>query len=652
MNDDARYQLRWQHSSGNVQSEATLATENTKDSPSKTSSNPAIQYVAFGTAQNGYDPILQINGVNPTSYFYAAQRGFSSQYDLTISNLNWQGDHTLKTGFKFKRVTLEDRDAGTEPLYAYYVTPTPLNPGDPAAGIDANPFQVTFGARGDPSISTTATSQNKQFGVYFQDDWAVTSRLVLNLGVRYDFEKTPSYTGYKTPQKYVDAIDAAATNGCAHSTPAEQAACPFYFNGAYHGADLAAGQTYRDTLRNAGINIDNYIGNGHNRKDPSSGIQPRLGFSFDLQGDQHHVVFGGVGRSYDRNVFSILEHESNKATLYVPTVHFFRDGTGCTGGTDPSCVAWDPKYLTADGLRDLANTLQPPNFGEMHFLNNRLKTPYSDQFSIGMRNRVGEWNTSITLARINSYDGLIATASNFYGDGTWQWWGPNVPGGYEGSYWGPDWAPIHNANGTQAGQGTLYLFDNAKKTTNTQVLVSLDKPYTVESHWSASIAYTYSSAYEKLESNGDYQLDFGHPSQAPFALSGNVPRHRLVAVGSIDGPWGLNFGGKLVLETPKAFQGCDGVNAVSDGFNYSCYTLGTYPTNTLGYKNVDLQVSKSLNLPMDSAFTLRVDLLNATNAHNFAFLTYGSQPKVPRYVTDGNITGVPRTLKVSLNYKW
>jgi hypothetical protein len=199
----------------------------------------------------------------------------------------------------------------------------------------------------------------------------------------------------------------------------------------------------------------------------------------------------------------------------------------------------------------------------------------------------------------------------------------------------------------------LFLFDNAKETRNTQLLLSLEKPYTVESGWSASIAYTYSNAYDRLEDNGDYQLDYGFANQWPTVHSRDVPRHRLVAVGSIDGPWGLNFGGKLVLETPKAFVGSDGTTTVpSDGFNYTYYQTGWYPTDTLGYKNIDLQVTKSLKLRNDSAFLLRVDLLNVANWHNFAFLTDDTWPNPPRYLTEGNITGVPRTLKVALSYKW
>jgi len=62
------------------------------------------------------------------------------------------------------------------------------------------------------------------------------------------------------------------------------------------------GQTYAQTLAKGGVNINDYISNGHNRSTYMGEFQPRLGFSFDLNADQKHVVFGGYGRSYDRDL--------------------------------------------------------------------------------------------------------------------------------------------------------------------------------------------------------------------------------------------------------------------------------------------------------------------------------------------------------------
>ena len=103
------------------------------------------------------------------------------------------------------------------------------------------------------------------------------------------------------------------------------------------------------------------------------------------------------------------------------------------------------------------------------------------------------------MVRILSKNGLVASLANFFGDGTWYWYDSGRWSGYD-------------ALPPNAGGGSLYLFDNAKATRTTQVLLALDKPYTRESGWSASFAYTYSHAKERLEFNGDYQLDYASPA--------------------------------------------------------------------------------------------------------------------------------------------
>ena len=139
----------------------------------------------------------------------------------------------------------------------------------------------------------------------------------------------------------------------------------------------------------------------------------------------------------------------------------------------------------------------------MHFINNNLDTPYSDQATLGMRNRVWGWNTSFAFQYITSYDGVIASNANFFGDGTWYW--------YDSFRWAAfGGAPIANA-----GAGNLFLFDNAKATRTKQLLLSAEKPYTPESGWALSIAYTFSDAKERLEFNGDYQFDYAFTSNGP-----------------------------------------------------------------------------------------------------------------------------------------
>jgi hypothetical protein len=255
-----------------------------------------------------------------------------------------------------------------------------------------------------------------------------------------------------------------------------------------------------------------------------------------------------------------------------------------------------------------------------------------------MRNKLGDWNTSVAVARILSHDGLIASLGNFYGDGSWYWYDSFRWSGYDGL--------VANAGG-----GSLYLFDNAKESRTTQLLVSLEKPYTAQSGWSASVAYTYSHAKERLVSNGDYQFDYAHPQLSPFVLSNQLPTHRLVAAGSIDVPWGFIVGAKFVLETPKPLAAFDGVGTEpANGVNYNYLKISQFPKDRFGYRTLDLQVTKNFSLPGSTALQLRLDALNVLNTRNYAFL-FDGYPGRPYYYTDGDITGVTRTIKLTVSVK-
>ncbi|PAM54623.1 hypothetical protein CEJ63_21990, partial [Acinetobacter baumannii] len=88
----------------------------------------------------------------------------------------------------------------------------------------------------------------------------VNDHLQLNIGLRWDYEKTPSYLDFVTPQAVVDAIYSQDPRG-------------------------PAGQTYADSLALGGLDISDYISNGHNRKAFKDAWQPRLGFSYDINAD-------------------------------------------------------------------------------------------------------------------------------------------------------------------------------------------------------------------------------------------------------------------------------------------------------------------------------------------------------------------------------
>jgi outer membrane receptor protein involved in Fe transport len=616
-NNDKRYDLTWEHSADAWYNSLKFTYENAFFAPTPIILGDGAAYAP----DFNKNTLILVTGNSPLAQQNKGQKGPGFSDDLTFNDLQWYGDHEVKVGVSYKSVKLVAQDSGdSNALFNYLVTPQ---------GTENIPYQVQFGSP-SPGISPVATSTDKQYGAYFQDNWTVNNHLTLNLGIRWDYEKTPSYLNYVTPANVVAALNSQDPNA-------------------------PAGQTYAQTLALGGININNYIGTGHNRSQPKNEWQPRLGFSYDIDGDQNHVIFGGAGRAYDRDLFETLQVEQTKQALSQPTLLFNTPDSPCSVGIN-TCFAWNPAYFDIPTLQSLVSG---SNVGkEVDMLNNNLKAPYSDQFSIGMRNKIGDWNTSVALADIRSYDGLVFTLGNRYPNGAFwqnggQPWGNGVPG-----------------------FGSLIIGNNGLETHLQQLLISIGKPYTHESGWGATIAYTYSHA-TKNNDNGDptdqYAFDYATIGHYPFVAAPQVPRQRLVATATLDGPWGFVFGGKLTLATPlpDVNLACFGATPTNMDGNPAngggCQGVGVFPPGNgrflvggkiFGYRDIDFQATKDFTLHGNLGAYVRIDLINAFNWNNYvdyleSWGSNGKMNKVPViYNPTGDITGYPRTLRVSMGLRF
>src|SRR3546814_5024610 len=87
----------------------------------------------------------------------------------------------------------------------------------------------------------------------------------------------------------------------------------------------------------------------------------------------------------------------------------------CDPAASTNCIPFDPSLMTPEGIAAYV-AANPRSGGEVNLLSNDLKTPYSDQFSLGMRNLVQlwgqDWNTSVTLSHIRSKDGIYFRLGN------------------------------------------------------------------------------------------------------------------------------------------------------------------------------------------------------------------------------------------------
>ncbi len=383
------------------------------------------------------------------------------------------------------------------------------------------------------------------------------------------------------------------------------------------------GQTYAQTLALGGVDVNEYISNGNNRDAFTDAIQPRVGFSFDLTGDERHVLFGGAGRAYDRNVFDYMSLERSKGTFPRYVRRFDAPGNPCTVGVEQDCLTWDPAYFEDPAALEALVAANPQLGREINLIHNDLKTPYSDQFSLGIRNRLqlGEydWNTSATLAYIESHDGIVFLLGNRWPDGSFR--GENVGGAFvphpEWIWGGQPWG-----NGLP-GIGTLLVAKNGIETRTKQVLLQAEKPYTRESGWSVTLAYTYTDAEENRTNSAfndeHYIFDYADVGGFGWHDAIGVPRHRFVGTGIWDARWGLTLSAKLTLQSPQdvealnCFSPAPGQTQAGDNF---CFFDNFRDDSTFGLRQLDLALSKRFEVSNDFAMNIRADVFNVFNYEN------------------------------------
>lgn len=610
----SRLGLYWLHAGSVWTNQARVSYESSGQTPLPGSTRPQLTYQWF--SNTGNTQLINVNGENIYAQFKNQQKAWTLSDDFTLTNLSFAGTHTVRMGVSFTGTKLGYQDAGQGSQFLYAVDST---------GTYATPFQASYTALYQGNKRVLAHSNDNLYGIYLQDDWNVNRHLDFHLGVRYDYETVPAWQHFVTPQAVV--------------------------NGIYGPYAPGSTETYAQALALGGVNIANYISTGNNRSPQSNEIQPRLGFSYDFEGNQRYVVFGGYARAYDRNIFDLMSLELTKSALAEPNVNFYGGGysfNNCVTAAQasPTCVAWNPAYMNLANLQSLNTT----PFGEIDMVNNHIRNPYSDQFSLGFRTRLGEWDASVTVSEIKSYNRIVGELGNRAGNGAYF-----VPCSWGAAGVCPAWGGVPGTT------GNLVLWNNGGKDTNQQVLVYLDKPYTRESGWSATVAYTYSNAYQNdyysYFGNNNYLFDLPNVAMYPMVPSSVIPKHRLVMTGSIDGPWHMTYGAKLTLATPIGFGGAAPCpTTLQQCHGYWDFPGTGYPRDAWGEHNLDLQATKHFGL---RRYGLKgyvsFDVLDLFNTPQYAAATFN--PKVtgsvpPQYLTNGPIYGVPLTLKLNAGLSW
>ena len=608
-NKETRLDLRSVYTAQDWMNDGHITYESAGYNPRPVEEGTSARYTVVDPNNPSNLTLTVLNIGSGPNFQDKSQKGWAIQDDFTW--YGWTG-HTVKAGFKYKKIDLKAfQQFPPFPRYWYDVNESM-----------SQPYRIEYASPRtgrDPFVSTG----NTQFGIYIQDDWEVTDKLIINMGIRWDVEDNPSYT-----DRVLDPAIAAALRGWTN-------------------------------IQNTDYDIEDYISDGSNRKNDKNNFAPRLGFSYDLTGDQRHVIFGGAGRSYDRTIFDYMAREFYGGAFTTYTINFRTTVHPCSGS---NCIAFNPTLMTPEGLAAYA-AANPVAGGEIQLLNNDFKTPYSDQYSLGMRNTVGlwghDWNTSVTLQHIRSRDNFYMHLGSRRPDGSFHQYEA------QGQEWGN--SPFIAV----PGYGNLILGDNGFAYNQNSLLLSIDKPYTDSSPWGVGIAYTYTNGEENRPNASNeetYLFDYARVRDQFYASTG-VPKHRLVLTGIYSPGWDLTFSSKLVVQTPTPISSvnntlspangtCTPITGTANcGSLYSFYDPVT-PVYDIGYKQFDLAAEKRFNLPGNFAFKLRADVLNVFNWRNWnQFNTNWGPAGGPvnpdvGTLSGDNISGPTRTFKLSARLEW
>jgi hypothetical protein len=402
----------------------------------------------------------------------------TSQYQIA-DGLSWvKGNHSIKFGFDFKRYNFTDVSLRTAAYGGYY------NFGSIADEAGAS-LPGSAGSNFKQGFPRFGNIHNAVYnlGIYAQDEWRATPRLVFDYGVRIDRNGNPICHDGCYSQYLGGFPDTSATL----NTP--------------YNATLSAGH---DSFAPA---IEKAI------------VQPRVGFNLDLRGDGKTVVRGGVGLFSDSFPGLILE----QTFLSFPNRYFaaVNTGTVAQGAGSAQAVAAGSANAVLGGFSQGATyngiaaalaaqgiAFAPPNYVTTpHTFHGARYTEYSlqlqrqitpsDALILSFAGNHG-YNLFIANNYLNQNVGTSLYGS--YGNGTFDDVPINSPD--------PRFAQVqsfsNNAISNYQGVSFQYKhFDRRGLTTN--------------------FSYTYAHSLDDISNGGNSQLPYNGNTAVPFQITPGLP---------------------------------------------------------------------------------------------------------------------------------
>ncbi|MEW6130382.1 MAG: TonB-dependent receptor [Acidobacteriota bacterium] len=455
-------------------------------------------------------------------------------------------------------------------------------------------------AGGDPS--TAFLDNSHQFSGYAQDDWRVSRRLTLNLGVRYDVDLG-----------FVDA---------------------------------------KRQERNRAVRALQIIGSPYGQRiaqNDTNNFSPRLGFAYDVFGDGRSVVRGGYGLYYDQSFQNVVTFAVQQAhdEIYGQLVN---DDDGLSLSSPVPTI---PRPFT-NPLIPIRGRLIDPNF----------ESPYSQQTNIGFAQEIGR-NMAlefdyIHILGLHEFTGLdinprigplIGADRN----------SPTPPRLLADAF-AAHAAELTQEFGIPNPFSRITVAQSDGRSRYDAFTVSLRKRYS--NRFQLNTHYTLSKAVTWFGLSGDFGQAPQNPfnkfdAAADFGPTSSDERHRFVVSGIFDLPWGIQLSPILQFASARPYsifpEGADDIN--KDGIFNDTETRDGNDQNHLPpnsergdiFSQVNLRVAKNFNFRNDRfKVGLFFEAFNLFNTANFgaAYQQVVGTPDFKRPINFYGATGFSEPLGI------
>lgn len=339
-------------------------------------SDPGLQFnpaeLGFPSSLVNQLPNRVFPRINVTDYSALGRGGRNSETTTVFSlqpNFSWvTGAHNVRGGLDL-RMTWYTREINGNLFVLSFdrrFTQRVYNQGDALSGNSVASFLLGAASGGNVENNFYPTFRWNYYAPWVQDDWKLTERLTVNLGLRYDLNSPV----FEEHNRINYGFDTQVVNPV--STRINQQQFPGY--------------QVRGGL--------GFVGVEGNPRYPyqwdKNNLQPRVGFAYLF--DEKTVMRGGYGLYYI-NVVGISD--SNGFSITTPLITSLDDNRT---STYPLSTPFSQGVANAPGAAQGLETFlgRNPSFSNPDFIN-----PYVHQFSLGLQREL-PWRTTVELTYVGS----------------------------------------------------------------------------------------------------------------------------------------------------------------------------------------------------------------------------------------------------------